>query len=270
MTRRNLLQCLAAPTLLRGMPSPRIKDIQVIATAAAGLRLTIVKVLTDQDGLHGYGCATFTQRADLVAAAVDRYLQPFLVGKAADRIGNIWHECYNSSYWCNDAVLNNALSGVDLALWDIKARQAGVPVYQVLGGKCREAVECYVHAGGNEIEDVIASARRFQSEGFRHIRVQVGVPNQAAYSSGGGRSYGGGSAPVSLGRAATNALHDEPMLEPAAYIRRTSKLFEACRKQLGDEVEILHDTHERILPTQALQFVRDAEQYKLFFLEDVV
>jgi mannonate dehydratase len=127
-----------------------------------------------------------------------------------------------------------------------------------------------VHAGGNEIGDVIASARKFQSEGFRHIRVQVGVPNQAAYSSGGGRSYGGGSAPASLGRAATNALHDEPMFEPAAYIRRTLKLFEACRKQLGDELEILHDTHERILPTQALQFVRDAEQYKLFFLEDVV
>src|SRR5579864_3211669 len=141
MTRRSLLRStLAGPAALiaaravRGMSIPIIKDIRVIATAPAGLRLSVVKIVTDQDGLYGYGCATFTQRAELVNAAVEKYLRPFLIGKPADRIEDTWQACYNSSYWRNGPVLNNAISGVDQALWDIKARQAGLPVYQVLGG----------------------------------------------------------------------------------------------------------------------------------------
>src|SRR5499425_3867202 len=133
----------------RGMPSPKIKDVSVIATAPAGLRLTVVKITTDQDGLYGYGCGTFTQRADLVNAAVERYLKPFLVGKATDRIEDIWQSCYDSSYWKNGPVLNNAISGIDQALWDIKGRQAGMPVYQLVGGKCREAAQVYRHARGS-------------------------------------------------------------------------------------------------------------------------
>ncbi len=161
MKRRSLLQSLAGGALAgpvaarelqaqqrveratRGMPSPRIKDVSVIATAPAGSRLVVVKITTDQDGLYGYGCATFTQRADLVVPAVEKYLRPFLIGKPADRIDDTWQALYNSSYWRNGPVLNNAISGVDQALWDIKGRQAGMPVYQLLGGKCREAADCY-------------------------------------------------------------------------------------------------------------------------------
>ena len=137
------------------MPSPKIKDVSVIATAPAGSRLSVVKITTDQDGLYGYGCATFTQRADLVKPAVEKYLKPFLIGKPTDRIDDTWQACYNSSYWRNGPVLNNAISGVDQALWDIKGRQAGMPVYQLLGGKCREAVDCYTHAAGAEIPQAI-------------------------------------------------------------------------------------------------------------------
>ena len=241
----------------RGMPSPKIKDIQVIATAPEGLRLVVVKILTDQAGLYGYGCATFTQRADLVVPAVEKYLKPFLLGKPADRIDDTWQACYNSSYWRNGPVLNNAISGVDLALWDIKGRQAGLPVYQLLGGKCREAADCYRHASGSEFGEVIDRARHFMEQGVRHIRVQVGIPGMSAYGGG-----GGGTPP--------RKLHDDSMFEPAAYIKRTLALFEECRRQLGDEVELLHDVHERITPTQALQFCRDVEAFRLFFLEDPV
>ena len=161
MNRRTLLRTIAAGAFsgivterqrraeaqvtaaMRGMPSPKIREISVIATAPAGLRLTVVKITTDQDGLYGYGCGTYTQRAELVNTAVEKYLRPFLIGKPADRIEDTWQACYNSSYWRNGPVLNNAISGVDQALWDIKARQAGMPVYQVLGGKCREAADCY-------------------------------------------------------------------------------------------------------------------------------
>ncbi|HEX5483645.1 MAG TPA: starvation-sensing protein RspA, partial [Terriglobia bacterium] len=114
---------------VRGLPTPIIKDIQVITTQPRGVRLVVVKILTDQDGLYGYGCATFTQRADLVAPAVEKYLKPLLIGQPADRIEDTWQACYNSSYWRNGGVLNNAISGVDEALWDIKGRQANMPVY---------------------------------------------------------------------------------------------------------------------------------------------
>jgi mannonate dehydratase len=276
MKRRTLIQSLAAGAFAgvvsprqaaaqaqveratRGLPSPKIKDIQVIATAPAGLRLCVVKVITDQDGLYGYGCATFTQRADLVVPAVEKYLKPFLLGWNADRIDDIWQACYNSSYWRNGPVLNNAISGVDQALWDIKGRQANMPVYQLLGGKCREAADCYAHASGAEIPQVIESAKAIMARGFRHVRVQIGIPGMAAYGSGGASRQG----------VTFKPLHDRPVYEPAVYIRRTLQMLEACRKELGDEVELLHDVHERISPTQALQFARDVERFRLFFLED--
>jgi len=240
----------------RGMPSPKIKDVQVIATAPAGLRLPVVKILTDQDGLYGYGCACFTQRADLVVPAVERYLKPFLLGKPADRIDDIWQACFNSSYWRNGPVLNNAISGVDQALWDIKGRQAGMPVYQLLGGKCREAVDCYGHASGMEIPQVIESTKRYIAMGFRHVRVQIGVPGMAGYGSA--RS----DAPVP-------ALHAGPVFEPKAYMLRALRMLEAVRSALGEEIELLHDVHERLSPTQAVQFAKDVERFKLFFLEDL-
>src|SRR3569832_1005139 len=157
----------------RAMPAPKIKDVQVIATAPAGLRLTVVKIVTDQDGLYGYGCGTYTQRAELVNLAVERYLKPFLIGKPTDRIDDIWQACYNSSYWRNGPVLNNAISGVDQALWDIKGRQAGMPVYELVGGKCREAADTYSHAQGNDIPRCIESAKALMAQGFRHVRLQV-------------------------------------------------------------------------------------------------
>jgi len=245
----------AQEQVARAAPIPKIKDIRVIECQPQGVRLTVVKVLTDQDGLYGYGCATFTQRADLVRPAVEKYLKPFLVGKTTDRIEDIWQSGYDSSYWKNGPVLNNAISGIDQALWDIKGRLAGMPVYQLAGGKCREAANCYAHADGAEYADVVESAKRLIAQGFRHVRVQVGVPGMAGYGSA--RANG-----------LVQALHDKPVFEPAAYTRRALKLLEVCRKELGDEVELLHDVHERVSPNQAVQFCKDVEKFKLYFVED--
>jgi mannonate dehydratase len=257
VTRRSVLGLFAAGAVraVRGMAVPKIKDVQVIATDPAGLRLTVVKIVTDQDGLYGYGCGTFTQRADLVNDAVERYLKPFLIGKPADRIEDIWQACYDSSYWRNGPVLNNAISGVDQALWDIKGRQAGMPVYELVGGKCREAAACYSHASGDDIPQCLDSARRLMAEGFRHVRVQVGVAGMASYGS-------------HTGAAKAEALHTGPVFDPAAQFRASLKLIEEARKQLGEEVELLHDMHERYTPNQAVQFAKAVEPYRLFFLED--
>jgi mannonate dehydratase len=272
MNRRTLLSMAAAATAIspreaaaqeraaratRAMPSPKIKDVQVIQTAPAGLRLPVVKVLTDQDGLYGYGCACYTQRADLVVPAVERYIRPLLIGKPADRIDDTWQMLYNSSYWRNGPVLNNAISGVDEALWDIKGRMAGMPVYQLLGGKCREAVDCYAHSSGADFPQVMESAKGYMAKGYRHIRIQVGVPGMAG--------YGAGRSDVKV-----QALHSAPVFEPEAYLSRALKLFEIARKELGDEVELLHDIHERVSPVQAMRFCKDVEKYRPFFIEDPV
>jgi mannonate dehydratase len=240
----------------RGTPAPRIKDISVIECEPAGVRLTVVKITTDQPGLYGYGCGTFTQRADLVKPAVEKYLKPFLLNKTTDRIEDIWQSCYDSSYWKNGPVLNNAISGVDQALWDIKGRQAGMPVYQLAGGKCREAVDVYTHASGAEFQEVVDNAKQFMAQGFRNVRVQVGLPGMAGYGS----QHKEGDR--------LKALHDKPLFDRAANMRRSLKLLETCRRELGDEVELLHDMHERFTPNEAVQFCKEAEPFRMFYLED--
>jgi mannonate dehydratase len=257
--RRREFLALAATPLLRGMPIPKIKDISVITTEPAGVRLIVVKIQTDQDGLYGYGCATFTQRADLVVEAVNRYLKPLLLGRPADAIEDTWEAMYNSSYWRNGPVLNNAISGVDQALWDIKGRQAGMPVYELLGGKARSAALIYRHAAGAEIPETIDQARKLMAGGAKAVRLQVGVPGMAAYGAPGGPHAG----------AAAEAPQD-PIFDPEMYVRRTLQLFEAARKELGPEIELLHDVHERVPPRLAVQFAKDMEQFRLFFLEDAL
>ncbi len=244
-----------------GMPPPKIKDVSVIATQPAGARLSVVKIVTDQDGLYGYGCATFTQRAELVNLAVEKYLKPLLIGKPTDRIEDTWQMCYDSSYWRNGPVLNNAISGVDEALWDIKGRQAGMPVYDLWGGKCREAAQMFANAGGAEPEDVVQGVRQAMARGYKHVRVSAGVR--------GGRGGNGAPQPQSAGRgSADRGLHEGPVFDRGPALRRMLAVFEACRKELGFEVELMHDMHERYEPRQAIQFVKDCEQFKLYFLED--
>jgi mannonate dehydratase len=256
MLRREFL-ALAAASALRGMPTPKIRDVSVITCAPGGVRLVVVKVTTDQDGLYGYGCATFTQRADLVVEAVTRYLKPFLLGKTTDRIDDLWQAMHASSYWRNGPVLNNAISGVDEALWDIKGRQAGMPVYQLLGGKCREAAMVYGHAAGGEISETIDQAKQLIARGFKVVRLQVGIEGMAAY----------GASALKNNQSGTS-LYQGSVFEPGPYTRKTLKLFEQGRKELGDEIGLLHDVHERLTPRMAVQFAKEVEQFRLFFLED--
>jgi mannonate dehydratase len=241
----------------RGLPRLKILDVQTFLTAPARIRLVVVKVITSEPGLYGLGCATFTQRPRVVQTAIDQYLKPFVVGKDPLQIEDIYQSSFLSSYWRNSGVLNNALSGVDMALWDILGKRAGMPVYQLLGGKCRDAVDTYRHASGNNFQQVEQAVRRFMDAGYRHVRVQVAIPGLSTYGSG----AAGGAARVPLNQR-------REVWEPKPYVRTVPRLFEHLRRQLGDDVELLHDTHERVPPILGIQLARDLEQFRPFFLED--
>src|SRR6476646_9338633 len=170
-----------AAAAMKGVAPIRIRDIKTILTAPDGIRLVVVKVETSEPGLYGLGCATFTQRAYVVQTAIEQYLKPFLIGRDVDEIEDIWQSSYVSSYWRNGPVLFNAMSGVDMALWDIKGKRAGMPVYQLLGGKCRFGAALYGHTSGRSFKEVEDGVRRAMQSGFRHVRVQVGIPGMATY-----------------------------------------------------------------------------------------
>jgi mannonate dehydratase len=246
------------PKELNGLAPVKIRDIKTIMTAPNGIRLVIVKIETTEPGLHGWGCATFTQRAYVVETAVEKYLKPFLIGRNVDEIEDIWQSSYMSSYWRNGPVLFNAMSGVDIALWDIKGKRAGMPVYQLLGGKARSGADLYFHASGRDFQQVEDNARRGMEMGYRYIRIQAAVPGLATYGAGGGT-------PTTEAVGPTNPKN---IWESTPYVRMLPKLFDHLRTKLGEEIELLHDVHERVTLPQAIQLCKDIEKHRLFFLED--
>ena len=236
----------------------RITDIKTILTAPNGIRLVVVKVLTDRPGLYGLGCATFTQRAYAVAEALEKYLKPFAIGCDVDRIEDLYQAAYVSSYWRSGPVLNNALSGLDQALWDIKGKRAGMPLYQLFGGKCREAVPLYTHASGHDLSELTEAAQAIVAEGFRYVRVQMAVPGLSTYG-GSQRSVASALDPV-----------QRRTWEPTPYVRMVPGMLEHLRVELGEDIELLHDVHERIPPIQGVWLAKAVEPYRLFFLEDLL
>jgi mannonate dehydratase len=243
-----------------GAAGLKITDVKAILTAPAKIRLVVVKVQTSDPGLYGLGCATFTQRARAVETAVEKYLKPFLIGKDPTKIEDIWQSSFVSSYWRNGPVLGNALSGVDMALWDILGKRAGLPVCELLGGKCRDAVDTYCHTTGKTIEEVEeAVAKKKEEEGFRHIRIQCAVPGLSTY---------GAATPYTDKPEVVTSNDKAELWEPRPYVRLVPKLFERIRTRFGDELELLHDIHERVPPILAIQLVKDVEKFKPFFMED--
>ncbi len=246
-------------------PGVTIKDVRAICTAPAGIRLVIVRVETSEHGLYGLGCATFTQRPLAVVTAVDEYLKPFLVGRDVDQIEDIWQAATLSSYWRSGPVLNNALSGVDQALWDIKAKRLGVPLYQLFGGKCRRAADLYVHATGWDMKSLEDSVRKYMEAGFRYVRCQMDVAGYATYGVPKKPGSSGGSTASTTSYRL--AMQQDPW-EPRPYALMVPRMFEHIRNSVGDDVELLHDVHERVPPIMAVQLAKDLEPYHLFFLED--
>ena len=236
------------------MSDLKITAVETYVTQPERARLVVVKVLTNQAGLYGLGCATFTQRHLAVKAAVDHHIGPFVLGKDPRNIEDLWQSAMVSGYWRNGPVLNNAVSGVDMALWDIKGKLAAMPCCDLWGGRCRPAAAVYVHCDGKTPEAVADSARKRMSEGFRYVRCQMG-------------QYTG----VECDQIAPppGAL-EGAYFDPTEKLRRLPALFEYLRRELGDRVELLHDVHERLAPPDAVWLAKALEPYRLFFLEDIL
>ena len=241
-----------------------IRDVRAICTAPDGIRLVVVKVETSEPGLHGLGCATFTQRPLAVVSAVENYLKPLAIGRDAQRIEDLFQAAHLSSYWRGGPVLNNALSGLDMALWDIKGKLAGMPVYQLLGGACRDGAALYVHAHGADAHWLGDQVASFMAQGFRYVRCQIDVPGHSTY---GVHAATGAARPQSQPQPQPLGL-DGGSWEPTPYARLVPRMFEALRARFGDDVEFLHDIHERLPPIQAVGLAKELEPLHLYFLED--
>jgi mannonate dehydratase len=237
-----------------------ITAARVIVTCP-GRNFVTLKIET-AEGVYGVGDATLNGRELAVASYLSDHIIPMLVGRDAHQIEDIWQFLYRGAYWRRGPVTMSAIAAVDTALWDIKAKVAGLPLYQLLGGACRTGVRVYGHANGQTVEETIAEARRYRDLGYTAIRLQAGVPGLAS-------TYGVSQHKMYY-EPADGALPTQNVWSTPKYMASVPDLFAAAREALGWEVDLLHDTHHRLTPIEAARLGKDLEPYRLFWLEDTV
>lgn len=247
------------------MSQHTIRDIRCILTRG----LVVVKVETDDPDLYGVGCGTFTYRSTAIATVVHDYLKPFLVGKDPSEIEDIWQSCMVGAYWRNGPILNNALSGVDMALWDIKGKVAGMPLYELFGGKSREAAAVYVVPGGSDLTEFKDQIEALIAQGYRHFKLN-GLQSLLAKEHG-------RFPPKTITKKVPEVdaasgykqKHVGTILDTGAFARSIEAAFDHFRTRFGPELKVLMDIHERLPPIEGLALAKRVEKYDLYFIEDL-
>ena len=237
-----------------------IAAASVIVTSP-GRNFVTLKIVTE-DGLVGYGDATLNGRELAVVTYLREHLVPLLIGRDAERIEDTWQYLYRGSYWRGGPVAMAAISSIDVALWDIKAKRADTPLYQLLGGASRDGCLAYAHASGRDLPELLEAIDHQMSLGFQAVRVQVGMPGLSA-------TYGVGGSEAPYEPAGRRNRPDEEVWDPTPYLRSIPDVFREVRSAFGPGLKLLHDAHHRLTPTEAAQLGRSLEPFDLFWLEDV-
>ena len=235
-----------------------IISARVIVTCP-GRNFVTLKIET-KDGVTGLGDATLNGRELAVASYLSDHVIPCLIGRDAQRIEDTWQYLYRGAYWRRGPVTMSAIAAVDMALWDIKAKVAGLPLYQLLGGASREGVMVYGHANGQSIDDTIEAARHYMDLGYKAVRLQCGVPGLPS-------TYGV-SKDKMFYEPADADLPTENVWSTSRYMRVVPELFAAAREKLGWDIHLLHDAHHRLTPIEAGRLGKDLEPYRPFWMED--
>lgn len=236
----------------------KITSAKLIVTCP-GRNFVTLKILTDQ-GVYGIGDATLNGRELSVVSYLNDHVIPCIIGMDPRKIEDIWQYLYRGAYWRRGPVTMSAIAAVDTALWDIKAKMANMPLYDLLGGKSREAILVYGHANGADIDETTAEVGKYIDLGYKAIRAQTGVPGiKDAYGVGRGKMYY---------EPADAALPSKTIWDTKKYLNHIPKLFEKLRAEYGFDHHLLHDGHHRMTPIEAAGLGKALEPYQLFWLED--
>ena len=238
----------------------KITNAKVIVTCP-GRNFVTLKVETDA-GVYGLGDATLNGRELAVVAYLEEHVAPCLLGRDARQTEDIWQFLYRGAYWRRGAVTMTAIGAVDTALWDIKAKLAGMPLYQLLGGRSRDGVMVYGHANGADIGQTVAEVGRYIDLGYRAVRAQTGIPGLAS-------TYGVGKDRMFYEPADAD-LPVENTWSTEKYLDHVPLLFDRLRQEYGFGPHLLHDVHHRLTPIEAARLGKSLEDYRLFWLEDAV
>ena len=246
-----------------------IRSAEVLVTSPG--RNFVTLRLSTEDGVVGLGDATVNGRELSVASYLADHVAPLLIGRDAHRIEDTWQYLYRGAYWRRGPITMAAIAAVDTALWDIKAKVANLPLYQLLGGRSRSGALAYGHASGRDLPELFDSVRAHQAQGFQAIRIQTGIPGfENVYGvASSGHASAGGSARYDHEPARRAARPVEEQWDTRAYLRHVPSVFEAVRNEFGPELPLLHDAHHRLTPIQAAKLGKSLEPYDLFWLEDV-
>jgi mannonate dehydratase len=244
-----------------------------VLVASPGRNFVTLRITTE-DGVVGLGDATLNGRELAVAAYLGEHVVPLLLGRDAHLIEDTWQYLYRGAYWRRGPVTMAAIAAVDTALWDIKAKVAGLPLYQLLGGRSRRGCLTYGHASGAELPELFDSIRFHQEQGYRAIRIQTGIPGLSSVYGVASSANAVAGAPGVTTRydhepARRSAVPVEEQWDTRAYLRHIPGVFEAVRSEFGPELPLLHDAHHRLTPIQAAKLGKSLEPYDLFWLEDV-
>jgi mannonate dehydratase len=239
-------------------PAMKITAARVVVTCP-GRNFVTLKIETDQ-GVHGIGDATLNGRELAVVSYLEDHVIPCLIGRDPRRIEDTWQFLYRGAYWRRGPVTMRAIAAVDVALWDIKAKMAGMPLYDLLGGKSREGVMVYGHANGADLAETVDAVGRYIDMGYKAIRAQSGIPGVAM-------AYGVGRGVLHYEPADAD-LPTETVWNTQKYLNFAPKLFEALRAKYGFDHHLLHDVHHRLTPIEAGRLGKSLEPYGLFWMED--